>query len=99
MSTPLDQIPAEDFAALMGQALPVRAAGRQFEMHVRAVDVSPHPSGRTLPGFAVQLHGPTDLGLGQGVYAVEHPRHGSLELFMTPIRRDAEALVYEVVFN
>lgn len=99
MSTPLDQIPAADFAALMGLTLPACAAGRQFELRVRAVDVSPHPSGRALPGFAVQLQGPPDLGLGQGVYVVEHPRHGSLDLFMTPVRHDAEGLVYEAVFN
>lgn len=99
MSTPLDQIPAEDFTALMGQALPTEAAGQSFALTVASTDVSPHPTGRSLPGFAVQLRGPAGLELGQGVYAIEHPQHGRLEVFLTPIRRDASGLLYEAVFN
>ncbi|MCG6118725.1 MAG: hypothetical protein MEQ07_11130 [Aquimonas sp.] len=99
MSTPLDQIPAEDFAALVGQGLPAQAAEQRFELHIQSVDVSPHPSGRSLPGFAVQLRAPAGLELGQGVFAIEHPRHGALEVFMTPIRRDPSGLLYEAVFN
>lgn len=99
MSTPLDQIPAEDFTTLIGQALAAQAADRTFELTVVATDVSPHPTGRALPGFSVQLRGPAGLELGQGVYAIEHPQHGRLEVFMTPIRRDASGLLCEAVFN
>lgn len=99
MSTPLNEIPAEDFAALIGEALPTEAAGQQFALRVEAVETSPHPSGRGLPGFSLQLSGPAELNLGQGVYAITHPRHGCLQLFMTPIRRDARGLLYEAIFN
>ena len=99
MSTPLDQIPAEDFTALIGQALAAEAADRSFALSVESTEVSPHPTGRALPGFAVQLRGPAGLELGQGVYAIEHPQHGRLEVFMTPIRRDASGLLLEAVFN
>lgn len=99
MSTPLDQIPAEDFIALVGQTLPAEAADHSFELSVESAELSPHPTGRTLPGFAAQLRGPAGLELGQGVYAIEHPQHGRLEVFMTPIRRDASGMLLEAVFN
>ncbi|WP_206209151.1 DUF6916 family protein, partial [Vogesella mureinivorans] len=56
-------------------------------LRVEAVEPSPHPTGRGLPGFSLQLRGPAELNLGQGVYAITHPRHGCLQLFITPIRR------------
>lgn len=99
MSTPLDQIAAEDFTALVGQGLPAQAAEHRFELRVETVEVSPHPTGRHLPGFSLQLRAPAGLAFGQGVFAIEHPRHGTLELFMTPIGRDASGLLYEAVFN
>lgn len=99
MSTPLDQIPAEDFARLIGQSLPAQAADQSFALRIEAAEVSPHPSGRALPGFALHLRAPADFGLGQGVYALEHPEHGRLQLFMTPIRRNADGLLFEAVFN
>ncbi len=99
MSTPLNEIPAEDFAALIGEALPTEAAGQQFALRVESVETSPHPTGRGLPGFSLHLRGPADLNLGQGVYAITHPHHGCLELFITPIRRDPQGLLYEAIFN
>ena len=99
MSTLLNEIPVEDFAALIGEALPTEAAGQQFALRVEAVEPSPHAAGRGLPGFSLQLRRPAELNLGQGVYAITHPRHGCLQLFITPIRRDPEGLLYEAVFN
>ncbi len=99
MSTRLNEIPVEDFAALIGEALPTEAAGQHFALRVEAVEPSPHPSGRGLPGFSLHLRGPAELNLGQGVYAITHPRHGCLQLFITPIRRDPQGLLYEAVFN
>lgn len=99
MSTSLDQIPFEDFAALAGQSLPATVAGEQLSFVVEEAQASPHPSGRGLPGFSLYLRGPEGFRLGQGVYAIEHPRHGQLELFMTPVRADGGALIYEAIFN
>lgn len=99
MSTPLNEIPAEDFAALLGEALPTEAAGQQFALRVEAVEPSPYPGARGLPGFSLQLRGPAELNLGQGVYAITHPQHGCLQLFITPIRRDPQGLLYEAIFN
>lgn len=99
MNTPLDRISVDDFAGLAGQSLPAEAGEHCFEFRVESAQASPHPSGRALPGFSLYLRGPAGMRLGQGVYALEHPRHGRLQLFMTPIRVDADALIYEAVFN
>jgi len=99
MSTPLDQIAVEDFAELVGSSLPASVSGQSFEFRVESAQPSAHPGGRSPPGFSLCLRGPEGFRLGQGTYALEHPRHGQLEVFMTPIRAEAGALVYEAIFN
>ncbi len=99
MSTPLNMIPAEDFEPLVGQPVACRAANCTLPLVLEQVWVSPYPTGRALPGFSLFLRGPATPSLGQGVYALTHPRHGELELFLTPIGRDADGLRYEIVFN
>ena len=99
MSIALDQLPAEDFDALVGQPLVARLADGQVDLVLESVWRSPYPTGRSLPGFSLFLRGPPQTPLGQGTIGLQHPQHGELVLFMTPIGRDAHGLRYEVVFN
>lgn len=95
----LDELPAEDFERLVGQAVDLAAGAEQVSCRVESVWRSPYPTARALPGFSVFLRGPVERPLAQGSYRLGHPLHGELELFLTPVGRDAEGLRYEIVFN
>jgi hypothetical protein len=95
----LHEIPPEDFEALVGQTVTLAATDRRFECLLAEVVRSPYPTGRQGSGFSVTLHGPATQPLGQGIYALQHPTHGELNLFLTPIGRDTDSIRYEIVFN
>ena len=95
----LHELPADDFETLVSQTLPAHVGERALELKVESVWRSPYPTGRSIPGFSVFLRGPLATPLAQGLVTLTHPQHGELELFMTPIGRDAQGLRYEIVFN
>jgi hypothetical protein len=49
--------------------------------------------------FAVVFRGPLNGFLGQGVRLLTHEQMGQLEIFIVPIRQDAQGFYYEAVFN
>jgi hypothetical protein len=49
--------------------------------------------------FTVVFRGPSDMYLDQGVRNFIHDQMGQFELFIVPIRRDAQGFYYEAVFN
>jgi hypothetical protein len=49
--------------------------------------------------FVVVFRGPSDSFLGQGGRYFKHDVMGRFELFIVPIRQDAEGFYYEAVFN
>lgn len=49
--------------------------------------------------FGVVFRGPLDTYLGQGTRFFTHPKMGQLELFIVPIRQDAQGFYYEAIFN
>lgn len=98
--TDLSQLPVEDFEAITGHDVAVRGPDGDQTCRVEEVVRSKHPTGRAHePGFSVYLRGPAQPALAQGIHAVEHPRHGTLELFLTPVARDVQGMRYEIVFN
>lgn len=99
MTIELNTLVAEDFDALVGTALPVQAAGRDLALTLEQVWRSPYPTGRDQPGFSLFLRGNVALPLGQGMLQLQHPVHGALDLFATPVGREAGELRYEIVFN
>ena len=99
MTIALNELPAEDFDALVQRPLAARAGEHALTLTLESVWRSPYPTGRDIPGFSLFLRGPREQRLGQGMVIVEHPVHGALELFMTPIGSDAQGMRYEIVFN
>ncbi len=97
--TALNELPADDFEALVDQTVTLSWDTGGLDCRVESVWRSPYPTGRNLPGFSVFLRGPADRPLEQGVYSVRHPSHGELHLFLTPVARDAQGMRYEIVFN
>jgi hypothetical protein len=99
MSIALNELPAEDFDALVQQPIAGRWGEEAVTFTLESVWRSPYPTGRAIPGFSLFLRTPLDRRLPQGMITIAHPTHGELELFMTVIGRDANGYRYEVVFN
>ena len=49
--------------------------------------------------FSVQFRGPLSTYLDQGVRPFKHDQMGQFELFIVPIKQDAEGFYYEAIFN
>ena len=49
--------------------------------------------------FSLQFRGPLDRFLDQGVRNFSHEQMGQFELFIVPIKKDAQGFYYEVIFN
>src|SRR6185295_497386 len=49
--------------------------------------------------FTIVFRGPLGMFLDQGVRPFKHEQMGEFELFIVPVRQDAEGFYYEAVFN
>jgi len=49
--------------------------------------------------FALEFRGPLDMFLNQGAHNFAHDRIGEFELFIVPVKQDAQGYYYEAVFN
>jgi len=49
--------------------------------------------------FAIEFRGPLDMFLNQGVRNFSHDQMGQFELFIVPIKQDAQGFYYEAIFN
>jgi hypothetical protein len=94
----IEQLTRGDFEDLPTGALSVEHTDSVLAMEVLEVRDLPTGSPRAKP-FAVVLAGPATPVLPQRIHALNHPRHGRLELFMVPIGRDAQRVRYELIFN
>lgn len=94
----LDKLTRKDFTSLEPGAILLDHQGQRLAFSVVESRDLPPISPREAP-FALVLEGPRDPHLPQGIYALVHPRHGRLDLFIVPVARDAEHTRYEVIFN
>ncbi|QBB71907.1 hypothetical protein ELE36_16930 [Pseudolysobacter antarcticus] len=97
--TMLNTLSAADFESLVGQNLSFEFAAGAYELELVEVRPIRNPSPREAPPFALILRGPRNSPLQQGVYRVQHPERGPLDLFMVALGPDAHGLVYEIIFN
>ncbi|UFJ39583.1 hypothetical protein LOK74_16175 [Brevibacillus humidisoli] len=49
--------------------------------------------------FSLIFHGPSDFLLPQKLYAAQHPKLGSMDLFLVPVGQTQDGYLYQVVFN
>ena len=49
--------------------------------------------------FTLTFRGPLNMYLAQGVRPFTHDRMGDFELFIVPIKQDADGFYYEAIFN
>ena len=86
----LDALTVADFQPLLNQRF--RMATFDVEL-VEVTEIAREPGGRA--PFSLVFEGGPKPPLPQGIYAVEHPRLGPLEIFLVPIGPDR----YEAVFT
>ena len=96
----LDTITAEQFAACGDE--PFRAQHGDEEVAFELIEAtalasagSPRPS----PPFRVLLRAQAGFNGGQGIYRVQHPTLGEMDLFLVPIAREEGRVRYEAIFN
>jgi hypothetical protein len=49
--------------------------------------------------FSLLFRGPSAPALAQQIYPFAHDRLGRFDLFIVPVRQDAQGLYYEAIFN
>jgi len=95
----LDRLRKEDFEPLIGQKLRVSVGESSAELEVAEASALKSPSPRETPPFRVILRSRDGWRGPQGIFRVEHPTLGQLEMFAVPIGPDAQGLCYEILFN
>lgn len=95
----LNTLSAADFESLVGQSLSFEFAAGAIALELIEVRIIKNPSPRAAPPFSLLLRGPRSSPLIQGMYRLQHPVHGTLELFMVPLGPDPHGMAYEVIFN
>jgi hypothetical protein len=49
--------------------------------------------------FSLFFRGPLETAFRQGIHRLEHERLGELQLFLVPVDRKPDGMVYEAAFN
>ena len=49
--------------------------------------------------FSLSLRGPREALLEQATHTLEHAALGTLAIFLVPVARDADSLLYQAIFN
>ena len=88
----------EQFAENLNTKFHVSADGSNI-VELELAEISELKLIATQEQFAVVFRGPRDRFLGQGTRPLDHEKMGRSELFLVPIREDAEGYYYEAVFN
>jgi hypothetical protein len=94
----LDRLTAADFAPFLDRTFACEAAGSTVALHLgSATELGPPRAGQLRAPFSLVFRGPPSLP--QGIYRIEHPALGPLDIFMVPIGPDARGPRYEAIFN
>jgi hypothetical protein len=95
----LDKLAREDFEPLVGGTMQLVCGEVLVSVEVVEARALASPSPRATPPFALLLRAPMDFRGGQGMYRLEHPKHGPIDLFLVPVGPDAKGMCFEAVFN
>jgi len=88
----------EAFAPQVGSRFRAEAPdSRPFELELLELDDTPSPPGQEL--FSLLFGAPPDAPATQGMFHLEHPHLGALDLFLVPMAADARSVRYEAVVS
>ncbi|GAB2573549.1 hypothetical protein ISP15_04530 [Dyella jejuensis] len=57
------------------------------------------PAGLTRPPFSLMFHNRSEVLYPQGIYTMQHPALGAVDIFLVPVERGEPGFVYQAVFN
>jgi hypothetical protein len=87
------------FSEHVGDVFTLKADDLTLELTLAAADARAAPADpEARTPFSLVFTAPADPLLGQGMYAIDHPQLGVLDIFIVPIGRDEGATRYEAVF-
>ncbi len=91
----------DNFEPLLGQAFEISTApGSVSAVLIQACNLrEAQGAGRLSRQFSLIWRGPRNVVLEQGIYPVQHPALGTMELFLVCLGPDAEGMRYEAVFT
>jgi uncharacterized protein DUF6916 len=91
----LAELTVEDFAARVGEAFAMADGG---VLTLAAAVALPTAPDAPRPQFSLDFAGSPDVIHPQSIYALTNEHLGTLEIFLVPISRDADAVHYQAVF-
>jgi hypothetical protein len=98
----LDQLGADDFSPLVGDAFALDA-GEHGRLQLELVEVKPGPwpAGPTASRapFSLTFRGPAEPVFAQQMLRLQHAGLGELAIFVVPLGRDDDGTTYEAVFS
>lgn len=96
----LDKLTKETFEPRKGEAFKLEdeAAG-EVELKLASVQGTGLQGKAPREQFSVHFHGPREPVLPQQIYHLENAEMGAMDLFLVPIARDEEGMIYEAVFT
>ena len=96
MNSLSDQLAQANFEAAVGTSFDMLTAESQgVALALRLIEVSPRRAPRGYEQYSALFRGPASPLLPQATYAFRHATIGELPLFIVPISRDDEGVVYE----
>lgn len=90
------ELTIDDFSGRVGKAVEAEAQGHRVPLVVLAVQELPS-SGRQGGSFRLELRGPANPTLGQGIFPFKIGRE-TFGIFIVPLARDPQGVRYEAVF-
>jgi len=97
----LNELTGNHFRPLIQSSVRVDMSGGEgLELTlIEVADPFPAPAGQARRPFSLVYRGPLRRFLPQGLYPLAHPGLGTLEIFIVPVRQDADGFIYQAVFN
>ncbi|MBU1187513.1 MAG: hypothetical protein KKC01_00625 [Gammaproteobacteria bacterium] len=93
------QLRHEDFQALLHEPVTLTIGEISLPATIAEVNVSQRHGDAEREPFSVILITETEHSHGQAIYALQHERLGSVELFLVPLGPKSGGMSYEAIFT
>ena len=97
----LDKISAKDFQPLLNQPINIKISPN-VNLEATLIELTEmngySPLARKPFSFVLRTNQKNEY-YNQGIFIVEHPQHGDIELFLTPQGFDGVGMKYEAIFS
>lgn len=94
----LANLSTEDFVPLINERFSIDADGYE-PLTLAEVETKPRVRQGVRRPFALVFRGESDLVLPQRIYRLEHPTAGAFDLFLVPIAKGSDQVLYEAIFT